>query len=327
MSTLFRGKKENTHVLSGYMVENVRSNRPILIDKRSVIVGDIYAPQVVVEGMVYGYVVSTGVTVEKNGQIWGDICASVVDLRPGSKVHGWISSMDEGTVDLLRLNHLSVADIPSSGEYAASADTIEVLERLIPDMEAEKDIAARRMEIWRRLQEEAANAITARIELESTLVANKKEGEQDGDQVSLQVIETPDSTPRVRKIAAEYEETVIKLEQAEEESRQLRIQLREMLHRQLELSNKLRWANISLQGARERVSVKNRNASSPDPKLANQVRGRHLAKIQATIVERDLKIQELKELIGAREEQLFRLKSLSASRIEALETKLDQGVD
>ncbi len=307
------------------MVENVRSNRPILIDKGSVIVGDIYAPQVVVEGMVYGYVVSTSVTVEKDGQIWGDICASAVDLRPGCKVHGWISSLDEGTVNLLRLNHLSVGDVPSSGKYAASAETTALLERLIPEMEAEEEISTRRVEIWRRLQSEAANAISARIELEATLLGQVKEQDPDGDEVvSTQVIQESAESDRLKEITTELEEMMIRLQQAGEESRQLRIQLREMLQRQLELSNKLRWANISLQGAREQASVKPRSRSMPDPNIADQIRGRQLAKIQATIVERDLKIQELKEMIGSREEQLFRLKSLSASRIEALENKLEQ---
>jgi len=306
------------------MVENVRSNRSSLIEKGSVIVGDIYAPQVLVEGMVYGYVVSTSITVEQDGQIWGDLCASAVELRPGSKVHGWISSLDEGTVNLLRLNHLSVGDVPSSGEYAASTETTALLERLIPDMEAEEEISARRVEIWRRLQAEAANAISARIELETTLLDQGKEQDHDVEEtVATQAIQESAESVRLKKLTADFEEMVTKLQQAEEESRQLRMQLREMLQRQLELSNKLRWANISLQGAREQASVKVRSGSKLETNIADQVRGRQLAKIQATIVERDLKIQELKELIGAREEQLFRLKSLSASRIEALENKLD----
>ena len=39
-----------------------------------------------VQGMVYGYVVAVGVVIDQGGQVWGDICTTAVDMRPGSKL-------------------------------------------------------------------------------------------------------------------------------------------------------------------------------------------------------------------------------------------------
>jgi cytoskeletal protein CcmA (bactofilin family) len=86
LGKLFGRQKDKNHYHTGYSVEDVHSNQAVVIKENSVLVGDIYAPQVIVAGMVYGYVIANEVIIEPPGQIWGDICATSVAAMPGSKV-------------------------------------------------------------------------------------------------------------------------------------------------------------------------------------------------------------------------------------------------
>ena len=142
LAHLFRRQKDNKHYHTGYSVENVHSNQAVVIKANSILVGDIYAPQVIVAGMVYGYVVAGEVIIEPGGQIWGDIYATSIGAMPGCKVHGWISSLDEGTVDLLRLGQLTIEEVPITGEMATSAESAAELAKLAPQNDNEISIIA-----------------------------------------------------------------------------------------------------------------------------------------------------------------------------------------
>jgi cytoskeletal protein CcmA (bactofilin family) len=328
LASLFRRQKDNKYYLTGYSVEDVHSKQAVVVKENSILVGDIYAPQVIVAGMVYGYVVASEVIIEPAGQIWGDIFATSVGAMPGSKVHGWISSMDEGTVDLLRLGQLTVRGVPNTGELATSAERAAELAKLAPQIDHENSLSTERIEIWRKLQSEAAVAVSARVELERSFEAAVLEtaeklrssvqdsgagyftaGDMKGLADDLQSIE-----PKITS----------QLIDAETEVEQLRSQLTAVLRRQVSLRNQLIWTKASLFQARGQRNIDYGNDDRSDSEFSGQMRGRHLARLQATIVERDLKLQELQGQIDTREEQLFRLKTLAARRIESLEGELNK---
>ena len=328
MASLFRRQKDSKHRHTNYRVEDVHSNQTVVIEENSVLVGDIYAPHVVVTGMVYGYVVAGEVIVEPSGQIWGDICATSVTAMPGCKVHGWISSLDKGTVDLLRLGQLTVEEVPKSGEMAISAEKATELAKLVPLTGSGNSDNTERIEIWRKLRSEVAAAFAARIEIEQSFdvavleAANSlKTSEQklDGDHTSEEEIEGP-----VDGMSSAASEAVIQLSEAESDIRQLRTQLASALSSQTLLRDQLTWTKASLIESRRQRYIGYEGDFPKDPDLTGEIRDLQLAKLQATLVERDIKLEELQAQSNTQEEQLYRMKTLAARRIESLERELNR---
>jgi len=323
---LFGRQKDNKHFHTGYSVEDLHSNKAVVIKENSVLVGDIYAPQVIVAGMVYGYVVASEVIIEPPGQIWGDICATSIAAMPGSKVHGWISSLDEGTVDLLRLGQLAIDEVSNTGELATSADRAAELEKLAPQVDHDRNINSERIEVWRKLQSEAAAAISARVELEQSFEAAVLEAamklgdrEQNPEAGYYTAVDEPRQVEQKQSIESDVTD---RLSDAENEVERLRVKLAVVLKSQALLRNQLIWTKASLLQLKKRRDIEIGNEELEESDLIGEVRGRHLAKLQATIVERDLELHKLKAQIITREEQLSRLKRLAARRIESLEIEL-----
>ena len=326
MAKLFGRQKDNKHYHTGYSVEDVHSNQAVVIKENSVLVGDIYAPQVIVAGMVYGYVVASEVIIEPPGQIWGDIFATSIAAMPGSKVHGWISSLDEGTVDLLRLGQLAIDEVSNTGELATSADRAAELEKLAPQIGHDRNMSSERIEIWRKLRSEAAAAVSARVELEqafeaAVLEAAKKLGNREQVPEAGYIAAVDEQRPAGQKQSIESD-VAAQLPVAENEVERLRVRLTAVLKSQALLRNQLIWTKASLLQSRKRLHIEIGNDDLKESDLTGEVRRRHLAKLQAAIVERDLKLHELQAQIITREEQLSRLKTLAARRIESLEIEL-----
>ncbi len=326
MASLFRRQKDNKHRHSNYRVEDLRSNQTVVIEEHGVLVGDIYAPQVIVSGMVYGYVVAGEVIVEPSGQIWGDICATSVTAMPGSKVHGWVSSLDQGTVDLLRLGQLTVEEVPRSGEMAISAEKAIELAKLVPLTDSRFSDNTGRVEIWRRLRSEVAVAFSARIEIEQSFEVavleaanslNAQDQRLDNDRMAAEKSERP-----VDGLSADPSEVAIQLSAAESEIRQLKTQLASALSSQSLLRNQLIWTKASLIEATRRQQIVPEGETPIDPDLTGETSERQLAELQAALVERDLKLEELQAQSNTQGEQLARMKTLAAQRIESLERKL-----
>ena len=235
--------------------------------------------------------------------------------------------MDAGTVDLLRLGQVTLSEIPRSGEYATTNDILTKLEDLVPDLKRESELNKNRIEIFRQLQTAAASAISARIEIEKTILPQVTgTREEDGLQVQTETItedRDQESDLNERSMAVD-DELSRQLEDAEGEIKQLRKQLMALLDREMEARNQLRWTKLSLERARQRHYESPNEAFAGQSTLVEQVRGRHLAKLLASVVERDIKIQRMKDKIAKREEQLFKLKTLTTTRIKRLESKLSK---
>lgn len=162
----FRRRHEDRLEVTEYMVGDVRAEKPVIVGAKGMLIGDLLAPEVVVSGIVYGYVACRHLTVAPGGQIWGDVYVSSVELAPDGRINGWMSTLDAGTVDLLRARELGLGDLPDV-EHLPD----ELLQRVLhsgADIEADQKESQRRSGIWRQLRAEAALALIARKEIEAT---------------------------------------------------------------------------------------------------------------------------------------------------------------
>ncbi len=145
--------------ISGYHVGDIQSNdEPVAITSGSTIVGNIFAPEVSINGLVSGSVVAKKTTIKKDGQVWGDLFTINLTLESGGKLQGWISSVDEETYealsqtqqlpdDITNPNIQPQSDNPNDTNFLNNCDDLE--------------LAA-----YHLLQTEVAITKAARIELE-----------------------------------------------------------------------------------------------------------------------------------------------------------------
>ncbi len=150
--------------ISGYHVGDIQSeDKPILITTGATVVGDIFAPQVAVAGLLCGSVVTNHVAIEKTGQIWGDLFAQKFQLHPGGKIQGWVSTVDEETLTTMLQNK----------DLSAEINTPDSLQ--LPENQNGSPLPTNRSELelttYHQLQTEIAAAKAARAELEQSFDA------------------------------------------------------------------------------------------------------------------------------------------------------------
>ena len=150
-------------IVEQYQVGDIRSASGVYILPGAAVVGDIDAPKVVVAGLVYGYVFTDELVVEDGGQVWGDVYTAGFQMEKGGKVHGWISSQDEKPDS----ESLSTNGVGQDLEATLPSELDGILPDL-PSFQEEAQARAERVAIWRQLQNEAAVAIMARLELEKS---------------------------------------------------------------------------------------------------------------------------------------------------------------
>jgi cytoskeletal protein CcmA (bactofilin family) len=172
LSSLWRRERSNHLEISGYHVGDLESERPVHIAPGSAVAGNIAAPQVIVAGLVYGFLTTRELIVLEGGQVWGDVFAAAAQVHPAAKMNGWLSTFDEGTLDLIRSGELGVTDGPA----AQRVELPPALVQRVHDLEREYLLQVDErsqpwLSVFRRLSLEAATAMLARQELESTLDA------------------------------------------------------------------------------------------------------------------------------------------------------------
>lgn len=156
-------------VVDDYHIGDIDAEKTVYVATGAAIAGNITAPKIEVAGLVYGFVACNELLVDVEGQLWGDAYTASLRLKQGGKANGWVCTLDEGTIDLLRSGELALRDLPSE-----KPGTIPLaLRSFLADREKElseidADGAAERVLVWRQLQSEAATALLARIELENT---------------------------------------------------------------------------------------------------------------------------------------------------------------
>ncbi len=136
----------------GYHVGDIQEQRPVAVAAGSTVVGNIYAPQIVVVGLLSGSAISREVVVKSDGQIWGDIYAVRLHLEPGGLIRGWINTLTESDYTSWQNGQETSEDLAPSG--------------LRPEHDHRRD--GETLDALHRLQMETAVALAARYELEET---------------------------------------------------------------------------------------------------------------------------------------------------------------
>lgn len=163
----FFRRHEEWNEVSGYHLGDIHSpDLPVFIPEGSTVVGHIFAPKVVVAGLLCGTLVANHADIKSTGQIWGDLFVVGFEMEPGGRIQGWVSSVDEHTAVFLQ----EKGQIPE--------DDKSELESLLPE-NVDSELLANRekqdISAFHLLQAEAATAHAARAEIEQTFEARIKE--------------------------------------------------------------------------------------------------------------------------------------------------------
>ena len=140
----------------GYHVEDIHAEQPVAIQEGATLVGNVFAPRLVVAGLLTGSAVCREIRVEKSGQVLGDVFTVALTVISGGNVHGWISSVDEPDYANLAQNG-RLPDDNTVSPYENGHDLPD--SHLINRNEAQ-------IEALHHLQSETAVALAARAELE-----------------------------------------------------------------------------------------------------------------------------------------------------------------
>ncbi len=379
-----------------YRVEDISTDQSVNIMSGSALVGDVSAPRVVISGLIQGCITAREVIMEAHSQVWGDIYCVSIQLAPNGKLNGWISTYDEGTIDLLMANQLTPTDLP-----AANLESMP--KKLRKWLQEHSDLgnsnlgaeSGTRVGIWKQLRMEAASALLARVELEAKLRAPsdvfalplKEEPEIESQDSSdkAHVVEG-DESDKLSATNAEHEEmmddssaeslanqpksreepkendvlllTRASLETAQREQQKLIKELNR-LNNQLHLDQS-KVANLEQKNVRlieqlaeaeykliasdleinrasnglEGKQVEPDSRSEKDPRDVVvegdymlerlESHSKQLAKLKASLVERDIELQLARKQNIEIEKELIRVKRLASVRIKQLQAQLSE---
>lgn len=154
----FLQKRKAWQEVVGYHVGDIHSpETAVLVDNGSTVVGNIYAPEVVIAGLLCGSVVCERAEIRAAGQVWGDLFTVAFSLAEGGKVQGWVGTIERETA-VLWIEQGEIPEEKSTGQHATIPR--EIIDQL-PKSSNEQDIAA-----YQFLQSEIATALAARAEIE-----------------------------------------------------------------------------------------------------------------------------------------------------------------
>lgn len=140
----------------GYHVEDILADQPVAIQEGATLVGNVFAPRLVVAGLLTGSAVCREIRVEKSGQVLGDVFTVSLTVLAGGNIHGWASSVDEADYAALA----DAGQMPDDNSLSWHENGGDLPEgQLINRNEAQ-------IEALHHLQAEAAVALAARAELE-----------------------------------------------------------------------------------------------------------------------------------------------------------------
>ncbi len=152
-------RNQQWHDVSGYHVGDIETEFPVIIREAATVVGDVYAPKIVIHGLLNGSAISKDMQIAEGGQVWGDVFTVKLRVEEGGKVQGWISCVDESDYKTMLRNktsdesfHFATPESPVDGQTKNKLDLI--------------DDSKTPIEILQFLQAEAAAALAARAELE-----------------------------------------------------------------------------------------------------------------------------------------------------------------
>lgn len=296
-------RRENEWLeIKGYKLGDIQTELDVYITKKAAVAGNVLAPRVIVAGIIYGFVVSREVIVESMGQIWGDVHSVALKVATGGKLHGWMSTLDEGTVDLLRSGELSTLDLEVLSQRTMPQEILDILPGDVTSPPDTRE-AEPRLLIWRQLRAEAAMALLARSEIESTFERRLNELGNSPFTKSETEQELEVELDRMRKLSHtaisqatdyhnQYLETQEKLEEAQK-------------------------ALLEFQNAHGEMALPG-NDPGFDHKLDEQI-----ASLRTALVEKEVALKEGREKAIQLANELKRTRRLATKRIRKLENELE----
>ena len=314
--------------ISGYHVGDIREDKPVAVLSGAHLIGDIFAPQISVAGLLYGSTVARETIIQAEGQIWGDVYTSRLEIHPGGKIQGWVSSLDEEGYQTLQNEGVIPRDkkIPTTGPFEVPHKESVEGSSLIP--------SSTQLDILRRLQAETAAALTARAELESTFDQRISEvaGEAASRATMLQE-ELTNSREQLAKLRQENTETITTLQNREkqierhlhelEAARELLAERKTQLE-ELQIQYSQKTAEFdSLQQAKNDVDTRLLQAQQDIDKLEKRLQsleGALQSSLQHSSEQEDALIrwQELAEVTEGRAKELE--KELESLRLQLTES-------
>ncbi|MCA9982093.1 MAG: polymer-forming cytoskeletal protein, partial [Anaerolineales bacterium] len=162
---LFGGRDRHpSKTITEYHLEDIISDEAIYIAPGAIVAGDVYAPRVVVAGLIYGFVVSLVVEIETGAEIWGDVYARQIQIARSAQLNGWVSTLNEDEYRALRQSDTELG-LWMANRSDSSLNTLpEELHQNVQDTIA--SMPPGRVNVLRRLQLEIGAALVARAELE-----------------------------------------------------------------------------------------------------------------------------------------------------------------
>lgn len=198
--SLFR-RAEQWVEISGYRVGDIPLDEPVFVARGANIVGNIIAPKIRVAGLIYGSTTALETIIDAEGEIWGDVYTAHLNIESGGKIQGWVSSIDESSYQAIRSEGTIPEIDPNPGPFE------------IPTNGRSLERSSTQIDLLRRLQAEAATAISARAELEQSF--DKRLQEVAGE-ASAKVISLTEKLKNAEKKIAQFQQTQ---EKQEEETR------------------------------------------------------------------------------------------------------------
>ncbi len=205
--SLFRRGEKWREIPPGYHRVDIVSDIPVAVLSDAEVLGNIFAPKIIVSGFVYGSTAALETTIEAGGQIWGDIYTGLFHIEPGGMFQGWVSSLDES----------GFQKVHKEGDLKLLEDGAVIAPFDLPSDLAEGERLVRsenQMQLLRRLQAESAAALAARAELEREF--DKRLNEVAGE-----------ATARTASLHEQLSELRIELTHVREERSQTREDIRE----------------------------------------------------------------------------------------------------
>lgn len=141
---------------TGYHVGDIYETQPIAIPAGSTVVGNVFAPQIMVLGLLSGSAIGQDVVISSGGAVWGDVYAVHFQLETGGKVRGWINSITDS----------ELTDLQTANKTSPSVSNGDAPSGLKP--EHKKILDRDRLDALHQLQTETAVALAARTELEES---------------------------------------------------------------------------------------------------------------------------------------------------------------
>lgn len=207
--------------------EDVWSDVPVLVGKGGAVTGNIVAPKVRVEGVLYGFVVAREVVVGASGQVWGDVYVEGLQVESPGRVFGWVSTSGETNYESFLDGEQIVAQLPEPQPIQLPAQVYTPDGKAI-DLVAAEDPAGQldRIALLRTLQGEVAVALLARAELESSFEA--RVAEVAGDTLRLAQgldDELAEARSTLAKVQTQLEDKGVQVRKREAHVGELRVEL------------------------------------------------------------------------------------------------------